>query len=66
MLDPGFAWDAVGTTRLKVDYLDLPGRGEGPQLLLSFWAWGDDGQEVFENLARVISALRQALESPVR
>jgi len=63
-LDPGFAWGAVGTTRLRVDYLELPeGRADGSQLLISFWAWGDDEPEVFENLARVISALREVLES---
>lgn len=63
-LDPGFAWGAVGTTRLRVNYRDLPeGRAEGWQLLLSFWAWGDDEPEVFANLARVIAALREALES---
>jgi len=64
VIDAGFAWGAVGTTRLRVDYRNLPeGQGEGSQLLLSFWAWGDDEAEVFENLARVIAALRKALES---
>jgi len=63
-LEPDFAWGAVGTTRLRVDYRDLPSnRAEGEQLLLSFWAWGDDEREVFANLARVIAALRDALES---
>jgi len=66
-LDPDFAWGAVGTTRLRVDYRALPeGRADGSQLLLSFWAWGDDEPEVFEHLARVISALREALESCAR
>ena len=63
-LDPGFSWGAVGTTTLRVDYRDLPeDRAEGWQLLLSFWAWGDDEPEVFANLVRVIAALREALES---
>ena len=67
VLDPDFEWGAVGTTRLRVVFRDLPeGRAEGSQLLVSFWAWGDDEGEVFENLARVISALREALESPSR
>jgi hypothetical protein len=67
VLDPDFAWGAVGTTRLHVDYLELSeGGAEGSQVLLSFWAWGDDEPELFENLARVISALREALESPFR
>jgi hypothetical protein len=66
-IDPDFAWGAVGTTRLRVDYLELPEAGAaGSQVLLSFWAWGDDEPEVFENLARVIVALREALESPFR
>jgi hypothetical protein len=64
VLEPGFAWGAVGTTRLCVDYLGLPeGGAVGSQLLLSFWSWGDDEPEVFENLARVIAALREALGS---
>lgn len=63
-LEPDFEWGAVGTTRLRVTYRELPdGCREGAQLLLSFWAWGDDEDEVFENLARVIAALREALES---
>ena len=66
-LDPDFAWGAVGTTRLRVDFLELPeGGAEGSQVLLSFWAWGDDEPEVFENLARVIAALRETLESFAR
>jgi hypothetical protein len=65
-LEPDFEWGAVGTTRQRVDYLELPeGRAEGWQLLLSFWAWGDDEAEVFENLGRVITALCYALESSV-
>lgn len=63
-LDSDFAWGAVGTTRLRVNYRDLPdGRSEGAQLLISFWAWGDEEPEVFENLSRVIAALRAALKS---
>ena len=54
----------MGTTRLRVNYRDLPdGRSEGAQLLISFWAWGDEEPEVFKNLSRVIAALRQALAS---
>jgi hypothetical protein len=66
-LDPTFAWGAVGTTRLSVDYLELPeGGARGSQILISFWAWGDDQREVFASLARVISALREALEATIR
>ena len=66
-IDPDFAWGAVGTTRLRVEFLELPeGGAEGSQVLLAFWAWGDDEPEVFENLARVVSALREALESFAR
>jgi hypothetical protein len=63
-LDADFEWGAVGTTRLSVDFLGLPeGLAEGSQLLVSFWAWGDDEPEVFANLSRVISTLRRALGS---
>ena len=64
VLDPELVWGAVGTTRLNVDYLELHGGGaRGAQVLLSFWAWGDDEPEVFENLARVVAGLGQALRS---
>jgi hypothetical protein len=63
-LDPGLVWGAVGTTRLTVDFLELPeGAAHGSQVLLSFWAWGDDEPEVFAHLSRVIAALSEALES---
>lgn len=64
-LNPELAWAAVGTTRLRVEFRDLPlGAREGWQVLLSFWAWGDDEPEVFANLACCIAALRTTLETP--
>ena len=61
-LEPALAWGAIGTTRLAVDYRGLPaGASLGAQVLVSFWAWGDDEAEVFAHLARVFAALRAAL-----
>ena len=61
-LEPDLAWGAVGTTRLAVHYRALPpGEAAGSQVLISFWAWGDDEQELFHHLARVVAALRDAL-----
>lgn len=61
-LEPDLASGAVGTTRLAVDYLALPaGEAAGSQVLISFWAWGDDKPELFENLDRVFVALHEAL-----
>lgn len=66
-LDPELAWAVVGTTPLRVELRELPaGAREGWQVLISFWAWGDDEPEVFANLARCIAALRTTLESPLR
>jgi hypothetical protein len=63
-LDKDFALGVIGTSRLRVDYLQLPDDSrEGTQVLLWFWAWGDDEPEVFVNLGRVIAALRSALQS---
>jgi len=63
-LDPGLTFGAAGTTPLTVEYLGLPeGSVMGTQVLVSFWAWGDDEPETFAHLARVVAALRQALQS---
>ncbi|MCX5741550.1 MAG: hypothetical protein NT062_03520 [Proteobacteria bacterium] len=61
-LEPELEWGAVGTTRLAVDYRP-PTRPPftGAQLLVSFWAWGDDEPEVFAHLGRVIAAIHTAL-----
>lgn len=61
-LEPDLVSGAVGTTRLSVDYLALPaGASAGAQVLISFWAWGDDEPEVFAHLDRVFAALHDAL-----
>lgn len=66
-LDPDLALGVIGTSLLGVDYLALPaGVAAGTQVLISFWAWGDDEREVFANLARVVAALTIALREPVR
>jgi hypothetical protein len=63
-LDHDLEWGVVGTSQVHVDYLHLPrGKRAGTQVLLWFWSWGDDEPEVFRNLARVIAALRGALET---
>ena len=63
-LDSAFEWGAIGTTRIPVRYLALPeadGQQLGAQLLISFWAWGDDEADTMRNLARVIENLTRAL-----
>jgi hypothetical protein len=63
-LDSAFQWGVVGTTRIPVRYLALPeadGRQLGSQLMISFWAWGDDEADTMRNLARVIKNLTRAL-----
>jgi hypothetical protein len=63
-LDSSFQWGVVGTTRIPVRYLALPelgGQQLGSQLMISFWAWGDDEPDTMQNLARVMKNLTRAL-----
>jgi hypothetical protein len=70
-LDPEFQYGMIGTTRIPVRYLALKAARQpslGAQLMLSFWAWGDDAAETMSNLERLIvnlgSGLRGLAESP--
>jgi hypothetical protein len=63
-LDADFEWGVIGTTRIPVRYLQLPelgGKQLGSQLMISFWAWGNDVAETMQNLARLIKNLSRAL-----
>ena len=63
-LDSGFLWGMVGTTIVPVRYLQLPERQNGQlgwQLMISFWAWGDNEAEAFSNLGRLFTSLSEAL-----
>ena len=62
--DPAFEWGAVGVTITSVRFTTLPGppeRQRGQQIMLSFWAWGDDEREVMTNLDRTFRNLTVAL-----
>jgi len=63
-VDPDFEWGALGLTITKVVFTTLPGplrdqRGE--ELMLSFWAWGDDQAEVMAHLDRTLRGLTMVL-----
>jgi len=63
-IDPAFEWGIVGTTVVRTRYVGLPGGASGRlgyQLMLSFWAWGDDEAETMANLDRVLENLSLAL-----
>jgi hypothetical protein len=63
-MDPRFQWGAIGTTIMKARYVNLPMPEEaqvGYQLMLSFWAWGDDEAETMSHLNRVFKNLWKAL-----
>lgn len=63
-IDPAFEWGAIGATIAPVRFTALPGppeRQRGQQLLLSFWAWGEDEPEVMTNLDRTFHNLTGAL-----
>jgi hypothetical protein len=63
-VDPAFEWGAVGATITSVRFTTLPGppeRQRGQQLMLSFWAWGDDEPDVMTNLDRTFRNMTVAL-----
>jgi len=64
-VDPAFEWGAVGATITSVRFSTLPGppeRQRGQQLMLSFWAWGEDEREVMTNLDRTFRNMTAALQ----
>lgn len=63
-IDPGFEGGAVGATIVPVRFTTLPGSHDqqrGQQLMLSFWAWGEDEREVWEHLDRTLRNVAEAL-----
>jgi hypothetical protein len=65
-LDPEFEEGAVGTTIYPVRYVTLPpppARQAGFQLMISFWAWGDNEAEVMRNLDRAFANIDAALHA---
>lgn len=63
-IDPGFERGAVGATIMSVRFTALPGppeRQRGQQLMLSFWAWGENEPEVMANLDRTFRNMTVAL-----
>jgi hypothetical protein len=62
--DEAFAWGLVGTTLVPTRYLALPESNRqqlGQQLMISFWAWGDDEADTMLNVGRVFTNLSRAL-----
>jgi hypothetical protein len=63
-MDPTFEHGLVATTCVPVRYLALQAAGQpelGAELMLSFWAWGNDAPETLENLDRTMSNLTLGL-----
>lgn len=60
--DAEFEGGVVGATIMSVRYTALPpARQLGHQLMLSFWAFGDDEAEVMRHLDRTLAGLSSAL-----
>lgn len=62
--DPAFEGGAIGATIMSVRFTTLPGpteRQRGQQLMLSFWAWGEQEPEVMTNLDRTFRNVTVAL-----
>jgi hypothetical protein len=60
-LDPEFEMGAIGLFLTKASYLHLQGQ-LGNQLVILFFAFGDNEQEVMENLRRLFVNLYEALK----
>ena len=62
--DPAFEGGVIGATIMSVRFTTLPGppeRQRGQQLMLSFWAWGEQEPEVMTNLDRTFHNVTVAL-----
>jgi len=70
--DPAFEWGAIGVTIMSVRFTTLPGPPElqlGQQLMLSFWAWGENELEVMTNLDRTfrnVAVVLRGLSDEIR
>lgn len=64
--DPSLDAAVIGASVVEVQFTDLPGppaRQQGSQLMLSFWAWGDDDAQAYRNLDRTLTNLGGALRT---
>jgi hypothetical protein len=62
--DSDLEFGVVGITVFPVRYITLPSADAGQlgfQLIVSFWAWGDDEEEVMANLERTVNGIGVAL-----
>lgn len=62
--DPSFEWGAIGATIMPVRFTALsrqPAGQRGQQVMLSFWAWGEDEAEVMANLDRTFRNMTAVL-----
>lgn len=64
LADPELDAAAIGVSVVEVQFTELPDNARaGHQLMVSFWAWGDDEAEVDRNLVRTLDNLWTALRS---
>lgn len=66
--DDAFSWGLIGTTLVPTRYLSLEATTGAPeqlgsQLMISFWAWGDNEADTMLNLGRVFKNLARALRA---
>jgi hypothetical protein len=62
--DATFKLGIISTALVPVQFVTLPGppqAQQGTQLMMSFWAWGDDDAGCFANLDRLLRNLADAL-----
>ena len=63
-IDTFFDWAVIGTTLAPANYINLPIQEEkqlGRQIVLTFWAWGDNQADVLDNLSRAFTNTMEAL-----
>jgi len=63
--DPEFEYGVIGATVMPVRFTMAPGPPErqiGQQLMLSFWAWGDNERDLMTNLDRTFRNMTIVLQ----
>jgi hypothetical protein len=63
-IDEGYQGGVIGATIVPVRFTTLPGSERdqrGSQLMLSFWAWGDDEPDAMAHLDRTLTNVSRAL-----
>ena len=65
LIDPHFEWGCIAVSLAETAYLELNvphDKKVGHEVVMNFWAWGDDEHEAWLNLKRVIANMFRCLK----